>query len=64
MAFTSPYSITPTFMVFYCNERVQTRFKDKTPTEVRTEALRTDTPAQYPIPVNKRIQQYKARYAA
>ena len=24
----------------------------------------SDSPAQYPIPVNKRIQKYKAKYAA
>ena len=52
------------YMTFYSNERVQTRFKGKTPAEVRSEALATDTPVQYPIPVNKRIQKYKARYAA
>lgn len=52
------------YMSFYSNERIQERFKGKTPTEVRAEALITDTPAQYPIPVNKRIQKYKARYAA
>ncbi len=28
------------------------------------EALVTETPELYPIPVNKRIQKYKARYAA
>ena len=52
------------YMAFYSNERVQSRFKGKTPAEVRAEALATDKPAQYPIPVNKRIQKYKARYAA
>ena len=52
------------YMSFYSNERIQERFKGKTPAEVRDEALVTDTPAQYPIPVNKRIQKYKARYAA
>lgn len=52
------------YMVFYSNERAQTRFKGKTPAEARTEALAANTPAQYPIPVNKRIQKYKARYAA
>ena len=46
------------------SERMQERFKGKTPAEVRAEALATDTPAQYPIPENKRIQKYKARYAA
>ena len=52
------------YMSFYSNKRIQERFKGKTPAEVRAEALITDTPAQYPIPVNKRIQKYKARYAA
>lgn len=52
------------YMAFYSNERAQERFKGKTPAEVRTEALQADIPEQYPIPVNKRIQKYKARYAA
>ena len=52
------------YMSFYSNERIQERFKSKTPAEVRAEALATDTPVQYPIPANKRIQKYKARYAA
>ena len=52
------------YMAFYSDERVQSRFKGKTPAEIRAGALATDTPAQYPIPVNKRIQKYKARYAA
>ena len=51
------------YMSFYSNARIQERFKGKTPAEVRAEALRTDTPTQYPISVNKRIQKYKARYA-
>lgn len=52
------------YMTFYSTERMQERFKGKTPAEVRAEALATDTPVQYPIPVNKRIQKYKARYTA
>ena len=52
------------YMTFYSTERMQERFKGKTPAEVRAEALATDTPAQYPIPENKRIQKCKARYAA
>ena len=35
-----------------------------TPAEVRAEALASITPKEYPIPVNKRIQKYKAKYAA
>ena len=52
------------YMTFYCTERMQERFKGKTPAEVRAEALATDAPTQYPIPENKRIQKYKARYVA
>lgn len=52
------------YMTFYCTERIQARFCGKTPAEVRAEALSTDIPEQYPIPANKRIRKYKARYAA
>ena len=52
------------YMAFYSTERMQARFNGKTPAEVRAEALQANIPEQYPIPVNKRIQKYKARYAA
>ena len=52
------------YINFYSTERMQKRFKGKTPAEVRVEALASDSPEQYPIPVNKRIQKYKARYVA
>ena len=52
------------YIRFYSVDRIQKRFMGKTPLEVRTEALSTDTPTQYPIPVNKRIEKYKARFAA
>lgn len=52
------------YMTFYTTERIQARFDGKTPAQVREEALAADTPTQYPIPVNKRIQKYKARYIA
>ncbi|MBR3195743.1 MAG: IS3 family transposase [Clostridia bacterium] len=52
------------FFRFYNYERYQARFNGKTPMEVRAEALSTEIPEQYPIPVNKRIQKYKARFAA
>lgn len=52
------------YMTFYATERIQARFDGKTPAQVRTEALAADTPTQYPIPVNKRIQKYKERYIA
>lgn len=48
-------------MDFYCNERMQERFKGKTPAEFRTGALTADVPKQYPIPENKRIQKYKPK---
>ena len=52
------------YMIFYTTERIQARFDGKTPAQVHEEALATDTPTQYPIPVNKRIQKYKTRYIA
>ena len=51
-------------MNFYTTERIQSRFGGKTPAEVRAEALASEIPKEYPIPVNKRIQKYKAKYAA
>ena len=51
-------------MDFYTNERPQERFEGKTPSQVRQEAMLTDTPKDYPIPENKRIQKYKAKWAA
>jgi len=52
------------YMNFYTTERIQSRFGGKTPAEVRAEALASETPKEYPIPVNKRIQKYKAKYVA
>ena len=36
----------------------------KTPLEVRTEALSSNTPTAYPIPRNKRIEKYKEKWVA
>lgn len=47
------------YIYFYDNERPQERFGCRTPMEVRQNALTSDVPAQYPIPVNKRIEMYK-----
>ena len=48
---------------FYNNERLQERFNDMTPMEVRTVALNTtNEPIQYPIKENKRIQKYYAQF--
>lgn len=52
------------YMTFYTTERIQVRYNGKTPAQVRAEALTADTPEQYPIPVNKRIQKFKAKYVA
>ena len=52
------------YIHFYNYERFQERFENKTPMEVRMEALVSDKPVQYPIPENKRIQKYKAKFAA
>ena len=51
-------------MDFYNNERLQERFGCRTPLEVRQEALTSSEPAQYPIPVNERIQKYKEKWIA
>lgn len=51
------------YIHFYNYERFQERFGNRTPMEVRMEALNSDTPIQYPIPENKRIQKYKRKFA-
>lgn len=51
------------YINFYNNERLQERFNDKTPMEVRIEALNTVTePIKYLIKENKRTQKYYARF--
>ncbi len=52
------------YIHFYNYERFQERFDNQTPMEVRMAALNSDIPALYPIPENKRIQKYKAKFAA
>ena len=52
------------YIYFYNYERFQERFGNRTPIEVRIDALNSDTPACYPIQENKRIQKYKARFVA
>ena len=52
------------YLDFYTNERPQERFGGKTPAQVRQEAMLADSPKDYPIPENKRIQKYKAKWAA
>lgn len=51
------------YIRFYNNERLQERFNDMSPIEVRTSALKsTEEPIQYPIKENKRIQKYYAQF--
>lgn len=52
------------YIHFYNYERFQGRFKTRTPMEVRTAALASDSPDQFPIAENKRILQYKVKFAA
>lgn len=52
------------YLRFYSEERLQDRYNCKTPLEVRQEAFLTDTPKEYPIPVNKRIIKYKEKWCA
>ena len=52
------------YIRFYSKERPQDRYHCKTPLEVRTEALGSDSPKEYPIPENKRIKKYKEKWCA
>ena len=46
------------YINFYNNKRLQKRFKNKTPTMVRTKALGREIGVVYPIPTNKKIEGY------
>ena len=52
------------YVHFYNYERFQERFGVRTPMEVRMAALHAKNPEQFPIAENKRIQKYKAKFAA
>ena len=52
------------YLRFYTEERIQERYKYKTPLEVRTEALAAVNTMEYPIPENKRIKKYKEKWIA
>ena len=52
------------YIDFYNNVRMQKRFGNRTPAQVRREALEAGIAAQYPIAPNKRIEKYKSKYAA
>ncbi len=52
------------YIHFYNEEHLQERFNGQTPMQVRTAALNTDNPKQYPIPFNPRIAKFKAKFIA
>ena len=52
------------YIYFYNYKRFQERFGVRTPMEVRAAALNAKIPEQFPITENKRIQKYKAKFAA
>lgn len=52
------------YLRFYSEERPQDRYHCKTPLKVRSEALSSETPREYPIPENKRIKKYKEKWCA
>jgi len=52
------------YIRFYSEERIQERFCNKTPLQVRMEAFDNVIPMQYPIAVNKKIQRFKEKWCA
>lgn len=46
------------YIHFYNNNRLQKRFNNQSPLEVRKQALQTDEPKQYPIAFNKKINDF------
>jgi transposase InsO family protein len=52
------------YIDYYNNYRYQERFNNLAPIEVRTAALYSEQPIQYPIHENKRIHAYKAELEA
>ncbi len=52
------------YIHFYNYERFQERFGTRTPMEVREAAMVAEIPEQFPIAENKRIQKFKAKFAA
>jgi transposase InsO family protein len=52
------------YIRFYSEERPQDRYLCKTPSEVRNDALTSEKPKEYPIPINKRIKKYKEKWCA
>lgn len=46
------------YIDFYNNHRLQRRFHDQAPVEVRNQALNSDSVKQYPIPENSKTKKY------
>lgn len=46
------------YIHFYNNERLQKRFNNKSPNYIREQALLSEVPEAYPIPLNNRIEKY------
>ena len=52
------------YIHFYNYGRLQERFDSQTPIQVRTAALKTESPVVFPIAQDKRIIRYKEHLAA
>lgn len=52
------------YIRYYSEVRLKDRYHCKTPLEMCQEALASDTPIEYPIPENKRINKYKEKWCA
>lgn len=50
------------YIRFYSEERIQNRFDNKTPLEVRNEYFKSGVAKEYPIPENTHIQKYKEKW--
>jgi len=46
------------YIDFYNNHRLQSRYHDQTPNEVRNQALQSETAEQYPISQNNKVKKY------
>lgn len=46
------------YIYFYNHERLQNRYHNQTPMQVRKKALQSESIEQYPIPENRKIQEY------
>ena len=58
------YNISSHSVLRHWIKQYQERLGVRTPMEVRTAALHAKNPEQFPITESKRIQKYKAKFAA